>query len=279
MIDLHSHSTCSDGSETPRGVVELAAGAGLSALALTDHDGLEGIAEAAAAAGELGVGFVPGCEISVAFSPGTMHLLCYFVEPGDGPLHKLLARLRADRETRNERLVSRLLDLGIGITMDEVAAEAGGGVIGRPHFAAVLSRKGVVSGYEAAFEGLLAKGGPAYVGKASVAAGEAISAAKASGALVVLAHPLSLGLPTSELRACVGGLAGAGLVGLECHYARYSPFEREALADLARRLGLVATGGSDFHGSYKPGISVGFGTGDLRVEDGVLDELRDRLGR
>ena len=276
MIDLHSHSTCSDGSDEPARIVELAHEAGCTAVALTDHDGLEGVGEAAARAEDLGVAFVPGCEVSCKFAPGTMHVLCYFVEPGEGPLQSQLERLRADRATRNDRLVERLVELGIPITLDEVAAEAGGTTIGRPHFAAVLVAKGVVPSIQDAFDTLLAKGGPAYIPKAFVDAPTTIAAARGSGALAVLAHPLSLGLEVGELRRQVGELAEEGLTGIECWYARYDEEERQGLLSLAREYGLVATGGSDYHGTFKPDLSMGTGRGDLDVPESALDELNGR---
>lgn len=276
MIDLHTHSRCSDGSDTPARVVELAAEAGCTAVALTDHDGLAGIAEARARAAELGVDLVPGCEVSCAFSPGTEHVLCYFVEDGEGPLQEQLARLRADRETRNVRLVARLNELGIPITEELLVEEAGNATIGRPHFAAVLVRLGAVESYQDAFDRLLGKGGPAYIPKAFIDAPTTIAAASASGALTVLAHPLSLGLEPAALDEEVGELTEAGLTGLECFYGRYAPEERDGLVALARRHGLVATGGSDYHGTYKPDLRVGTGTGDLEVPDTALAELSSR---
>lgn len=281
MIDLHTHSTASDGTDSPDRIVELAADVGLSAVALTDHDGLSGIAEARAAASRQGIRLVPGCEVSCVFSPGTMHLLCYFAEDADAlgerPIAEKLAQLRDDRSRRNERLVALLNELGYPITLEEVADEAGEGTLGRPHFASVLLRKGLVESYQAAFDSLLAKGGPAYIPKATIEGGAAIEIARASGAAVSLAHPLSLGLPPGELEREVAGLRDAGLVGLECLYGRYSPDEREALLAMAGRLGLVATGGSDYHGSYKPDLSVGTGRGDLSVPDSVLEELASVL--
>lgn len=276
MIDLHLHSTCSDGSETPTRVVELAAAAGCTAIALTDHDGLSGVEQAAIRSEELGLGFVPGCEISCAFSPGTMHILCYFVEPGEGPLQSELERLRRDRSNRNERLARRLEQLGLPITFEEVAAAAGGSVIGRPHFAAVLVANGAATSIQDAFDRLLGKGTPGYISKSRIDAGTAIAAARGSGAVAVLAHPLTLGLGTSELDRAVEELAGAGLGGLECFYGRYSPEERAGLAELAGRHALVATGGSDFHGTFKPDLSVGTGTGDLDVPDTAVTELLAR---
>jgi predicted metal-dependent phosphoesterase TrpH len=276
MIDLHSHSTCSDGSETPTRVIELAAEAGCHAIALTDHDGLGGIEEARAAAAQHAIRFVPGCEVSCKFNPGTMHVLCYFVEPGDGPLQDQLERLRNDRVTRNDRLIARLNELDIPITLEQVAEEAGGSTLGRPHFAEALVKLGAVKTYQDAFDKLLAKGGPAYIPKAFIDAPTTIDAATGSGALAVLAHPLSLKLEPAPLEQLVGELAEAGLTGMECYYGRYSPEEREGLAAIAARHGLVATGGSDYHGTHKPDLAVGTGTGDLDVPDSALSALEER---
>ena len=276
MIDLHTHSTCSDGSDSPKRIVELAAEAGCRAVALTDHDGLAGIEAARSRARELGIEFVPGCEVSCRFSPGAQHLLCYFVEPGEGPLQDLLARLRADRDTRNARLIARLNELGIPISEETLRAEAGDATLGRPHFAAVLVRLGVVESYQDAFDTLLAKGGPAYFPKAFIDAPTTIAAARGSGGLAVLAHPLSLGLQPAELERQVAELAEAGLAGMECWYGRYSAEERRGLVELATRCGLAATGGSDYHGTYKPDLSVGTGKGDLDVPESALQELKER---
>ena len=276
MIDLHVHSACSDGSETPERVVELAAEAGLTAVALTDHDGLGGVALARERAEGLGIVFVPGCEVSCTFSPGAMHVLSYFVEPGVGPLQDELARLRRDRVERNERLVQRLGELGLQVSLEEVGAAAGGSVIGRPHFASVLVAKGAAASIDDAFEKILAKGAPGYVPKARLDARSLIAAANASGAVTVLAHPFSLGLDPAGLDLVLAELAEAGMAGVECYYGRYRPEERTALAEMAGRHGLVASGGSDFHGSFKPDLHVGTGTGDLRVPDSALAALLAR---
>jgi hypothetical protein len=277
VIDLHCHSVFSDGSDTPEEICELAAAAGLTAIALTDHDGLDGIERARARAGALGIRLVSGCEVSCTWSPGSLHMLCYFVEPGDGPLPQELARLAEDRATRNERMAAKLAELGLPISYEEVAEEAGGKGVGRPHFAAVLVRHGVVGSIQEAFDTYLAKGGAGYVDKARVSPEEIILTARASGALAVVADPFSLGLQGAELEAAIGGLAAVGLSGLECYYSRYSVEGRQQLAAIAGRHGLVATGGSDYHGTYKPDLRLGVGAGDLRVDDSVLaalDELR-----
>lgn len=280
MIDLHTHSRVSDGTDTPRELVALAARVPLTALAVTDHDTLDHVAEATEAGVEYGVRVVPACELSCAVPPGVgaMHLLVYF--PGaDGPLEPRLRELQEARVARNEQIVDRLREAGIDISLDEVLDEAGTGAVGRPHVAAVLMRNGQVGSIDEAFERWLAKGRPAYVERARLAADEAIDLAHRSGAVTSLAHPGSLQLRDEALSQFVGGLTTAGLDGLECEYARYSLEEREMYRALARRHGLVPTGGSDYHGRYKPGLAVGTGYGDLAVPDDALVELEARRGR
>jgi 3',5'-nucleoside bisphosphate phosphatase len=276
VIDLHTHSTASDGSDPPERIPELAAANGCKAVALTDHDRMDGLEASAKRAAEVGVELVPGCEISCEVPRGTMHVLIYFVEPG-GPLEAELLRLQEARDTRNALMFQRLADeLGLPITPDEVEAEAGGKGIGRPHVAAVLLRKGVVGSIQEAFDRYLAKGQPGYVEKDRLHPDQAIKLALASNAVPVLAHPLSLGLEPAELDRTVGELAELGLAGAEAIYGRYSPEERQGVADLATRHGLVVTGGSDHHGTYKPDLQVGIGTGDLDVPDSALEELAAR---
>lgn len=285
MIDLHTHSTVSDGSEAPRRIAELAAAAGCSAVALSDHDSLAGLAEAARAARELGVRLVPACEVSCRKPPvpgggriaGSVHVLCYFVDEGEGPLQDELRALRQDRRRRNEALVQRLAQLGLPVTWEDVVAEAGKeDGVGRPHFARVLVRHGAAEDVQDAFDRWLADDRPAYVPKARLEAPEVARMARASGGVAVLAHPLSLGLEPHALGAVVGELAEAGLSGIEAVYGSYTPEERRGLATLAAAAGLVTTGGSDFHGSYKPGLWVGTGCGDLKVPEAVLEELEAR---
>jgi predicted metal-dependent phosphoesterase TrpH len=282
MIDLHTHSTISDGSEPPAQVVRLAAAAGLRAVALTDHDRLDGLAEAGAEAARLGVELVPGCELSCR-SPGetgtaasSAHVLLYLPAEQE-VLAAELAGLQRDRQVRNRRLLERLAELGVPVTFEEVVAEAGGEEgLGRPHVAAVLVRQGVVGSIQEAFDRFLGPGGAAYVPKARLSLADAARVARASGGLCVLAHPLSLGLPEATLARLLEDLAGLGFAGAEAFYGRYRPEERRLLERLARRAGLVPTGGSDFHGTYKPDLAVGIGQGDLAVPDWCLEELLAR---
>jgi hypothetical protein len=280
VIDLHTHSTCSDGTDPPERIPELAAAAGCSAVALTDHDTLEGLAAARARAGELGITLVPGCEVSCAFRGTSAHVLVYFVEPGPGPLPDELARLRQDRVARNHRVAERLAELGLPVTYEEMVAEAAGEEsVGRPHVAALLVRCGAAESIPDAFDRWLGEGRPAYVPKARVTPAEVASLAHASGGVAVLAHPLTLDLGPAELSAAVAELAADGFDGIEAVYGRYSREQRAQLAQLAQRHGLVATGGSDYHGTVKPDLSVGTGQGDLHVPDDVLDELDARRTR
>jgi predicted metal-dependent phosphoesterase TrpH len=277
-VDLHLHSTVSDGSVEPARIVDLAAEAGLSALALTDHDTLEGIGPAAGRAAERGIDFIAGTELSVRWRDSSaIHMLVYFLEPGPGPLQDRLGWLQHARATRNERIVARLQELGIDITAEDVAAEARTGVTGRPHFAALLVAKGYVPDISAAFDRYLAAGRPGYLPRERLEIGEAIGLAIDSGALAVIAHPHTIGVPVDGYRSAFAELRELGLVGVEAHYGEYTPELRAHLAELCGDLGLVATGGSDFHGDYKPSLRVGIGKGDLSVPEKAVFELKERL--
>ena len=276
VIDLHTHSTVSDGSDSPSTLMALAKHNALNAIALTDHDTVEGLAEARAAAAEAGVRLVQGCELSCEVGSATMHLLVYFLADGPGPLQDRLSGLQASRADRNRRIVGVLRDHGVDVTLEEILAEAGGGSVGRPHVAGVLLRKGYVTSVQEAFDQWLAKGRPAYLDRERLLPAEAIALAHASGAVAVLAHPTSLGYDAVELEEFVAGLAADGLDGMECEYGRYPPELRAALWAMAGRLGLAVTGGSDYHGRYKPEIALGSGLGDLAVPDELLDALEAR---
>lgn len=279
MIDLHTHSTVSDGTDPPAAVVALAATVGLSALALTDHDTLDHLAEARAAADVHGLRLVPGCEISCELdgrAPGSMHLLVYFADESSGPLRDRLGALQAARAERNHRILAALREHGVDVSLDEVLARAGPGSVGRPHVARVLMEKGYVGSIQEAFDRWLARGRPAYFERTRLRPEEAIEVAHASGGVAAIAHPGSLELEPRLLDELVGRLAAAGLDGLECEYGGYGAETRSGLAALARRHGLAVTGGSDYHGDNKPGLGVGTGRGDLAVPDALLHALEAR---
>jgi predicted metal-dependent phosphoesterase TrpH len=277
-VDLHTHSTYSDGSEAPAELVAAAAQARLEALALTDHDNLDGIPEASEAAGRHGIELIPGVELSCEWEPGGFHMIVLFLEPGPGPLQDRLMELQKGRADRNRQMVARLAGLGIEISYEEVLEEAGGTGVGRPHMAATLVRKGVVESMSEAFDFYLAAGRPAYVGRVRLSPEDAISLATASGAVPIVAHPHTLGVFRAELDAELARLSALGLVGLEAYYPEYEPDTRLELVERARQAGLIPSGGSDYHGSYKPGLRIGNGYGDLAVGRQVLEELREARG-
>lgn len=284
MIDLHVHSTFSDGSMTPEELVQLALDCGLSALALTDHDTTAGIESflaagtAACAQNEVDKSLVciPGVEISVAVDHGTMHVLGYLIEVGDTKLEALLARIRGGRNERNEQILTKLCGLGLELEMAEVLSFSGDGVVGRPHFARALVARGYVRSTQAAFEKYLARGRPAYADRYRPNAEESIDTISNAGGVAVMSHPSTLGMGPKAFRVLLEELAHAGLQGIEAYYSEHSPEQEQKYVQLARDLGLVATGGSDFHGDLNPAIKLGRGFGRLRVPDSVVDELRNR---
>ena len=256
----------------------MAADAGLTAIALTDHDTLDGIPRGRSAAAAQGLHFVGGTELSVSWRDQSMHLLVYFLAPGPGPLQDRLADIRSSRAARNAVIVDRLHSLGLEITLAEVEAEAGGGVVGRPHIAGVLMAKGYVETVAEAFDRFLAAGRPGYVPRMRLAAAEAITLSRAGDAVPVIAHPHTLNLRSDEFASGFRELVALGLGGIESYYAEYTPVMRNHLARLCDDLGIVATGGSDYHGKYKPHLRVGTGKGDLSVPDNIWEQLEESRG-
>ena len=276
-VDLHTHSNFSDGSDSPTRIIDLAVAADLTTVALTDHDGVDGVDEAAQAA-EGRIGFIPGVELSVRWEDRAAHLLVYWLTP-DSPLSDLLGEIRDDRASRNREMVAALVSLGIEITEDEIATESGRGVTGRPHIAAVLVAKGAVGSIPEAFDQYLAEGRPAYRGRLRLDLTRATALAKESGSVAVIAHPHTIADNEDSFRHLFETMRDVGVDGVECHYAEYAPEMRQRLAGYARSLGLVPTGGSDYHGTYKQGIDLAFGRGDLVVPDTVVVELEERRAR
>lgn len=278
MLDLHTHSTASDGTFTPSGLVGEAAREGVTHLALTDHDGIGGLAEARAEADHLGVAFLGGVEISAEYKPGTMHILGYGFRENDPELSTTLAELRRARDERNPKIAKRLRELGLDVTVDEAAAVAGGKVVGRPHFARVLVEKRLVENTQDAFDRFLAKGKPAYVDKVRLNPTQSVASIRNAGGVAVLAHPNQLkARDAGELEGVVKGLADIGLQGLECFYRDHAGEDEAKFLALAERYNLVPTGGSDFHGANRPDIRLGVGEGQMRVPPWCWDRLMEIL--
>jgi predicted metal-dependent phosphoesterase TrpH len=251
-IDLHTHSDVSDGTEPPAQVVAAAKAAGLDVVALTDHDSTAGWEEAAVAAGELGIALVRGLELSARYQGITVHLLSYLNSPDYPPLVELLERIRAARRERAHAMVERLA-ADFPITWEQVARRAPEGVpVGRPHIADQLVEAGVVPDRDAAFQRLLHPRGPYYVRYWSVEAPDAVQIVRDAGGVPVLAHPGATGRQRIVGDDGIGQMAEAGLAGLEIRHRDNPPEQRERLAKLAGRLGLLVTGSSDYHGAGKP---------------------------
>lgn len=277
LIDLHSHSTASDGSDSPEAVIHQAAMRRLSAIALTDHDCVDGLGEAARAAKREGIELIPGLEISADFGPGTMHIVGLFINEEDPHLTEQLARLQEARKARNPKIAENLRALGLDIDYEEVVSASGGGQVGRPHFARVLMDKGYVKTFEEAFERYLRKGAPGYAEKFRYSPREAIGMIHRAGGVASLAHPFTLGLPSREAELdLLDELTGYGLDGIEAYYSKTSTDDTMYYLRLCDARGLLPTGGSDYHGSHKPEIAVGIGRGDLAVPQSLLKPLRDR---
>ena len=265
FVDLHAHTTASDGSAPPAEVVRMADALGLAAVAVTDHDTTAGLGEARAAAASLAeLRLVPGLEVSAACEAGTMHLLGLGIDEDAPAVRELTAWYRSAREERNPKILARLRAMGVPIDMEDVLAVAGRGapgaarIVSRVHIAEALRRKGFVASADEAFARYIGSGAPAYVAKARRDPGDVIAAIRAGGGAAVLAHPVQLGCEDAgRLEALVRRLRDAGLDGIEVYHGDHTDAQTRGYLDLARRLGLLVTGGSDFHGAAKPGVRLG----------------------
>jgi predicted metal-dependent phosphoesterase TrpH len=274
LIDLHTHSTASDGSMSPAGVVRHACEKGLAAIALTDHDTVDGVQEALEEGKKSGLEVIPGIEISVDFKP-EMHILGYFPGVnGYNDIRKELEIIRQGRDARNKKIINRLNELGIDITLEEVKGEALGDIMGRPHIARVLVNRGFVKSIDEAFDKYLCREGLAYFKRVELKPEAGIKAIRNAGGLPVLAHPVFLRKSREELDRLLAELKSFGLAGIEALYSENSRDDTGNFLRLAIKYDLLVTGGSDFHGSFKPGIELGRGRGSLEVPYELLEKLR-----
>lgn len=276
VIDLHTHSVFSDGTQTPEQLVAEAEALGLTALALTDHDTVAGLPRFAAAGEGATVRTVPGVEISADVVKGTMHMLGYFVDAACERLNTALVEIREGRKLRNERILKRLNELGMELTWDEVIAYAGDEVISRPHFALAMEARGYVKSKKEAFDRHLAKGKPGYVERFRLPPEEGIALIREAGGVAALAHPRTLELDAAALRERLIAWKEQGLGGVEVYYSEHSAEQTAFYLSLTRELGLVAVGGSDYHGIVTPNLRLGTGFGTLRVPGEALEALESR---
>jgi predicted metal-dependent phosphoesterase TrpH len=274
-IDLHTHTTASDGSFTPSQLVHHAKEKGLRALAVTDHDTIDGNEEALNAGMREGLEVVPGIEISVDYSPGSMHMLGYFIDTESQRLQEKLALLQDSRSDRNPKIIEKLNALGLDITYDEVVEASGGGQVGRPHIAQVLLQKGYTTTIQEAFDKYLGKGAPAYFDKFRLNAVDAIAMITDAGGVPVLAHPFTLQCKNQEeLEGLIKHLTGQGLQGIEVYYTEHNEKQISRYRLLAERNNLLLTGGSDFHGANMAGVELGTGRGTLQIPYSLFENLK-----
>ncbi len=281
-IDLHVHSNASDGTLTPTEVVSLAASLSLSAIALTDHDTVAGVAEAHAAALVMSdasnpLRIIPGAEISAAYNGRDIHILGLFLDTKNNALIKTLNEAVAKREERNEKMAANLRGAGIDITVDKLKAAEGEAVLTRAHFAKYMTEHGFTKSNKDAFDRFLNDSSPYYVPRDYLSPEATIDLIHEAGGLAVLAHPLLYKYNLEQLDVLIALLAGFGLDGIEAIYSLNTGFDEGIIRRYANRYNLAITGGSDFHGMNKPDISLGSGKGNLQIPESLLDSLEKRL--
>jgi 3',5'-nucleoside bisphosphate phosphatase len=274
LIDLHTHSNVSDGTDVPAALVRRAHSRGLDVVALTDHDTYDGWAEAREAADECGIELVPGVEISTELRGYGVHLLAYHVNPGYRPLARELARIRIDRRDRLQRISTRLTQAGMPVELSEILAMAkGASTVGRPHVADVMVAKGYVGSRDEAFAGWLSFGCVGYVEKYAPDLVDTIHRVHAAGGAAVLAHPWGRGSRDLFDADTLAMLAAAGLDGIEVDHQDHSSAHRQELRALAADLGLVVTGASDYHGRGKNNHELGVNVTDPVAWERLLDQV------
>lgn len=276
MIDLHVHSTYSDGTCTPAELTALATKRGLSAFALTDHDTIEGIHEAVTAAKTTQVEVVPGIEFSTEYSGRDIHVLGLDLDCHNTHLQENLKQFQAARRDRNLKMIQKLADLGIDISAAQMEAAFGDAVMTRAHFARYLLEKGYVADLKEAFSRYIGDQAPCFVPRTKVTPSMAVRLICEANGIAVLAHPMQYHFSEPELTTLLKSLKSDGLAGIEAIYSTHSRAQEASLRMTAKRLGLAISGGSDFHGSNKPDIRLGIGKGNLHIPDSVLINLRKK---
>ena len=277
LVDLHTHSNCSDGSMSPSELVLHAAEKGLAAIALTDHDTVDGIKEAVAKGKECGIEVVPAIEFS-ARSKTLTHILGFYIDEDKAQLKSVLTEIVDLRKERNEVTAKLLQQLGFDVALEEAAAIAPGGIIGRAHYAKLLMDKGYTSSVKESFDKYLAAGKPAYFTNQKLEAKCIIETIHAAGGVAFLAHPHQMKLG-DKLEDYVKELVSYGLDGMEGYYSEYDEKMQTEYQAMAARYGLALSGGTDFHGEMKPHISIGKGLGNMTVPYSVLRNIKRMVGK
>ncbi len=272
-IDLHTHSNKSDGSMTPLQLVHHAKQAGLAAISLTDHDCIDGVKQALCEGEKIGLEVVPGIEFS-AKSETETHILGYYIDIENKDILRNLEEIKRVRIERTKQTSERLRELGFDISVQEVLDIAPGGIVGRAHFAKVMANKGYVSSVKEGFDRYLASGKPAYCNRHHLTASQAVGLIKGAGGLAFAAHLHLMRKTDEELFAFISRMKQEGLDGVEGYYTEYTAQMQEKYQALAKRLGLLISGGTDFHAQMKPHISIGKGLGNMKIPYSVLERIK-----
>jgi 3',5'-nucleoside bisphosphate phosphatase len=279
LVDLHVHSTASDGTLRPGDLARHAAVVGLRAIALTDHDTVAGVAEAQAAGAEAGIEVIAGVEIGAEFDCGVCHILGYFVNPADAGLADILTEAREGRARRNLQILDRINALGFRMSMADVVGSEPEAVITRAHFAAAMVAAGYVKKFDEAFQKYLGSGKPAYVHRRHIGPAEAIEAIHRAGGLASLAHPRQLNRGTVETAACIEEFARQGLDAVETTSPDHTSNLARRYREAAAKCGLLETGGTDWHGSGHGGMHLGVGRGQIAILYEIVEKMKERLER
>lgn len=277
IVDLHVHSTASDGTYTPMELIAEAKRAGLSAMALTDHDTTAGIKDAMSAAEKENIELIPGIELSTDYKGKEVHIVGLYIDVENKKLSEQTAAFRKCRDNRNEEIVAALQKEGFAITMEALKAENPDCVITRANIARFLYNHGMIKSVQEAFDKYIGDGGRCYVNRFKVSPSDAVRLIKQAGGIAVLAHPLLYHMSTVNLQKLIDELKEAGLDAIEAIYSTYSTGEEQLMKRTAKENGLLISGGSDFHGSNKPRIRLAVGYGQLYIPYSVLEELKKQF--
>ncbi len=290
-IDLHVHSSCSDGTVSPAGLVEMARAKGLAAFALTDHDTVEGLAEAMQYAAKPGAGqpaqgegkaglcpaapqVIPGIELSTEYHGRDIHVLGLYIDHQDANFLESLKKFVDSRRERNQKMCALLQQAGVSVSYEELLAAYPGAVITRAHYAGYLLDKGFVKSRQEAFDRYVGDHAPCFVPREKITPAQAVALILQAGGVPILAHPPLYHMTKKQLETLLAELKDAGLLGIEAIYSTYAPADERLMRSLASRYGLLISGGSDFHGENKPGLEMGTGRGGLFVPESLLLPIR-----
>ena len=278
IIDMHVHSNASDGTFSPDALMEEAKRAGLSAMALTDHDTMDGTAPAQEAAEKLGIEFIPGVELSTDYLGCEVHVLGYYVSKDDPKLKSMMEQFRDFRSSRNDRMVESLQQEGFSITMEELKKRAPDSILSRAHVAKYLVETGQAPDISFVFANYIGEGCRCYIQRPMISPIDAVNLIRGAGGICVLAHPVMYKLPEDDLHRMIQEMKDAGMCGIEAIYSENTAGDEKRFRELTASYGLIVTGGSDFHGANKPDIKLGVGKGDLHIPYRILEELKEMRG-